>query len=687
METKKYYAQDMPAALEQIKSELGPEAIIVKSRKVRQRGGLFGLFGKPIYEVVVSFDPDAADEHQKEQRRKSEQSAADRAEMERIAPKRTHEETVKEIERLRSIAQNPARRVQTKPPREERLMAAQEKAEKLGVLLPGAQKLSSEEQEFQNEMLSMLLNDDAPRADASNASRLGAYGANAPRRAAAQSGAQAAPAQAVNANAPNANAPNANAPASSGAQKTAANAQNAPRAPGMPGVQNAPGAQNVQGAPGAHAEPAPAARASVKSDVRWADNIQDAANEARPRAARAGITTAAAYAALASKKPVSAYLQDDDISDEELDASDEKFREHEKLVKAQLERLNAKKDEDDEYDEDEGVIDALPGDGGEVSAKRKRGRPRKYPALSEGGDTRWARDIDARMRALENMVKQLPEREVRAGAPKAPGGVKGAAAMALDEELTDIEARLLEFDVAPAIARYIVESAQRLSDDERIDPLDAAEAALRELIGKPRQVRKRSGGPRTVMLIGPTGVGKTTTLVKLVSSCVFDRRSSVAIINADVYRVGAQEQLSAYAKILDVPLITIYSTDELKRTLKEHEDKDFIFIDTCGKASVDKEYQRDMQRLIEAGGIQDVYVVVSSTSSYKTYKLIADSYSFLPRYNCILTKLDESGAYGAAVNMRYYNKSASLSYLTTGQNVPDDIIRADADEIVARLLG
>ncbi len=643
METKKYYAQDMPAALEQIKSELGPEAIIVKSRKIRQRGGLFGLFGKPVYEVVVSFDPDAADEHQREQRRKSEQSAADRAEMERIAPKRSHEETVKEIERLRSIAQNPTRRVQTKPPREERLVAAQEKAEKLGVLLPGAQKLSSEEQEFQNEMLSMLLNDDTPHADASNTSRLGAYGANTPHRAAA-----------------------ANIAAQTIAGQTAASVQTAANA-----------------ARPSSAQESPAARQNVKSDVRWAENIQDAANEARPRAARTGITTAAAYAAMAGKKP--AYIKNEVISDEELDASDEKFREHERFVKEQLEKL--KIDKDDEYDEDEGVTDAFSGDGAEVSAKRKRGRPRKYPALSDGGDTRWASDIDARMRALENMIKQLPERDVRAGAPKAQGGVKAAPAMALDDELTDIEARLLDFDVAPAIARDIVEKAQRAADDERIDALDAAESVLRELIGKPRQVRKRSGGPRTVMLIGPTGVGKTTTLVKLVSSCVFDRRSSVAIINADVYRVGAQEQLSAYAKILDVPLVTIYSTDELKRTLVEHEDKDFIFIDTCGKASVDKEYQRDMQRLIEAGGIQEVYVVVSSTSSYKTYKLIADSYSFLPRYNCILTKLDESGAYGAAVNMRYYNKNASLSYMTTGQNVPDDIIRADADEIVARLLG
>ena len=191
--------------------------------------------------------------------------------------------------------------------------------------------------------------------------------------------------------------------------------------------------------------------------------------------------------------------------------------------------------------------------------------------------------------------------------------------------------------------------------------------------------------PYVIMVVGVTGVGKTTTLVKLVSSCIFERGAKVGIINADVFRVGAQDQLGTYATILDVPVTTIYDSREIVEAMAAFSGLDFVFIDTSGKAPQDKAYQAELSRLSTLGDIQETYLTVSSATSGRVCRQIVKEYENIGPYRVVVTKLDESGSYGAAVNLCQAS-GQPLSYVTTGQNVPEDICRARVDEIIASLL-
>ncbi len=159
----------------------------------------------------------------------------------------------------------------------------------------------------------------------------------------------------------------------------------------------------------------------------------------------------------------------------------------------------------------------------------------------------------------------------------------------------------------------------------------------------------------------------------------------MGIINADVFRVGAQDQLGTYANILDVPVTTIYDSREIVEAMAAFSGLDFVFIDTSGKAPQDKAYQAELSRLSTLGDIQETYLTVSSATSGRVCRQIVKEYENIGPYRVVVTKLDESGSYGAAVNLCQAS-GQPLSYITTGQNVPEDICRARVDEIIASLL-
>lgn len=195
--------------------------------------------------------------------------------------------------------------------------------------------------------------------------------------------------------------------------------------------------------------------------------------------------------------------------------------------------------------------------------------------------------------------------------------------------------------------------------------------------------------PQIVFFTGPTGVGKTTTIAKIASDFKIKRRNEVALITTDTYRIAATEQLQVYADILKVPMTIAYTPDDVSNGIQNYRDKDLILIDTVGFSHKNKEQKDNLSAFlakIPESKDAKVYLVLSTTTKYTDIKEIIDSYRELTDFDIIFTKLDETDSYGNILNARLYS-GKSLSYVTTGQNVPDDISLIDVQALTKTLLG
>lgn len=207
--------------------------------------------------------------------------------------------------------------------------------------------------------------------------------------------------------------------------------------------------------------------------------------------------------------------------------------------------------------------------------------------------------------------------------------------------------------------------------------------------GKTVGIVPANQGPKIVLFIGPTGVGKTTTIAKLASRYSLEEKKKVALLTTDTYRIAAAEQLRTYANILQVPFRVIYTEDELVAAVKDFYQSDYIFVDTTGHSHQNEEQNSNIESLIRcANGLAEVqnFLVLSVTTKYKDLLKIADSYSEIADYELIFTKLDETYTLGNILNLKLHT-GKGIAYLTCGQNVPDDIESFDPQTIVKQLLG
>ena len=194
---------------------------------------------------------------------------------------------------------------------------------------------------------------------------------------------------------------------------------------------------------------------------------------------------------------------------------------------------------------------------------------------------------------------------------------------------------------------------------------------------------------RVIFFIGPTGVGKTTTIAKIASKLVVDHKKKVVLLTTDTYRIAAAEQLKTYASILDVPFRVVYTEDETMAAIKEFKDYDYILVDTAGHSQHNEDQKDSMAhflRSVDDSVDKDTYLVVSATTKYRDLLAIADAYSEFTDYKLIFTKLDETTTLGNLFNLCMHT-GASMSYVTCGQNVPDDIEVFSPQKVVKQLLG
>lgn len=254
-----------------------------------------------------------------------------------------------------------------------------------------------------------------------------------------------------------------------------------------------------------------------------------------------------------------------------------------------------------------------------------------------------------------------------------------------------IRKQLIENEVDEQIADTIMNEVEKsVSTNASIDQILASVYQKIILkIGKPYLIDKKEKTRRTkyIFFIGSTGVGKTTTIAKLAAIITAEDKNKVALLSADTYRMAAVEQLRTYANIMGLPLDVIYEASELKDKIDDLEKYDYCLVDTAGRSHKNEEQIEDIKKLLDQIPISDrqVYLVLNAGTKYSDLKDIAKVYSKLTDYSIIFTKLDETSSLGAMLNMRI-KTDCPLSYVTWGQNVPNDIGEVDPQKIAKGLL-
>ncbi|MBP3784161.1 MAG: flagellar biosynthesis protein FlhF [Butyrivibrio sp.] len=250
---------------------------------------------------------------------------------------------------------------------------------------------------------------------------------------------------------------------------------------------------------------------------------------------------------------------------------------------------------------------------------------------------------------------------------------------------------LIENEVDEIYVNQLTDEVEKISKPGL--PFDYALANVYQKMvlkfGKSEPIEPVTDGPRAEIFIGPTGVGKTTTIAKLASELSVTQKKKVALLTVDTYRIAAAEQLRTYASILEIPFRVIYTVEEMKQAAEDFKDYDYIMVDTAGHSLHNEELKQGVESFIRV--LEDImdcenFLVLSATTKYRDLIEIADAYSEMVAYKLIFTKMDETGAKGNLYNIRIHTGSP-IAYITNGQNVPDDIAVFDAQRIVKNLLG
>ncbi|MGI6083376.1 MAG: flagellar biosynthesis protein FlhF [Limnochordia bacterium] len=247
----------------------------------------------------------------------------------------------------------------------------------------------------------------------------------------------------------------------------------------------------------------------------------------------------------------------------------------------------------------------------------------------------------------------------------------------------------------------------------RLKEQEIAEEHLAEL-GEALQIRVRRGGeapqrhllallaeqlkvaapwpvgqerPLIVPFLGPTGVGKTTTIAKLAANYALKSGHRVGLVTADTYRIAAVEQLRIYADIIGIPLEVVYSPDEMESALQRLSDKDLILVDTAGRSPHHAVQMEELQTLLQAAGSPHGHLVLSATTRQADMAEITDRFlACAPLEALVFTKLDETSTYGLLYNA-VRRTGLPVAYVTHGQGVPEDIEAADAVKLARRIVG
>jgi flagellar biosynthesis protein FlhF len=290
--------------------------------------------------------------------------------------------------------------------------------------------------------------------------------------------------------------------------------------------------------------------------------------------------------------------------------------------------------------------------------------------------TTMAGDVQDQLSDLRSMVQDLCRRTSSRGPQDLP------------ESLFRIFTELIDLDLGEDLARELVERVRtEAGSGELSDPVMLKARIARLIEGEIHvagPIAVTPGRRRLVALVGPTGVGKTTTIAKLAAVYRLREKRNVGLITVDTYRIAAVEQLRTYADIIDLPMQVVSTPREMREAVRRMDGLDLILLDTAGRSPRDEIKIQELRSFLTEAAADEVYLVLSSVAGAKTLKQVVERFATVGTTSLILTKLDESTGLGHLLPV-LRDSRLPLGYLTNGQNVPDDIEVADAARL-ARLV-
>ncbi|WP_043714302.1 flagellar biosynthesis protein FlhF [Symbiobacterium thermophilum] len=257
-----------------------------------------------------------------------------------------------------------------------------------------------------------------------------------------------------------------------------------------------------------------------------------------------------------------------------------------------------------------------------------------------------------------------------------------AALLELKGYARKVYERLLDAGVAEGLALAISRKVGTHATKGRA----LLRAELNQLMGPGAPIQAEAGRRRVVALIGPTGVGKTTTLAKLAAHFALERGLKVGLITADTFRIAAVDQLRTYADILAIPLYTVERPTDVHQALAHNADADLVLMDTGGRSHKDEERMAELQELLAEAQPDEVHLVVSLNTNPRDVRRMLERYLPLGVNRFIFTKADETSAPGLMLNIRA-QWDLPISYVTDGQSVPDDLRPADSVDYSKLFMG
>ena len=248
-------------------------------------------------------------------------------------------------------------------------------------------------------------------------------------------------------------------------------------------------------------------------------------------------------------------------------------------------------------------------------------------------------------------------------------GVREDIAVELLEDIPDLE-QYEEADIGAVVGVVYARIIKML---QRADSIDMEAAS--------------TGKPAVITFIGPTGVGKTTTIAKLSSLFILRQGKKVGLITADTYRIAAVEQLKTYSEILSVPIITAYNKQDIAEAVKKlSRECEVIIIDTAGRSHKHKENIEELRELLSSVNDSNKYLALSTTTKSEDILSIIELYSQVTSFDLVFTKLDETTSLGSILNACHL-MGCKAAYITNGQSVPEDIEPMQPEKIAKALLG
>lgn len=312
-----------------------------------------------------------------------------------------------------------------------------------------------------------------------------------------------------------------------------------------------------------------------------------------------------------------------------------------------------------------------------------------HPTAAAESDIKKNGSADSKLEPLKTEIEELKLTVETLRSQLKPQNIEPADQNNWPQPIQQAYQRLLQSDVSEPLAKGIVKQILEVAGKRECENIEFVfrllQSRLETKIGEPKPI-EINGKQQIVALVGPTGVGKTTTLAKLAATFSIVDKKKVALITADTYRIAAVEQLKTFGEIIGVPVEVVFSPQGLETAMDKLSSKDLILLDTAGRSHRNQTQMEELKGFLEVAKPTDVILVLSATTKGSDIEEIISHFKPLAFSKIIITKLDETGKYGSILSA-VSDANKPLAYITTGQNVPDDIEIARPDKVAKLISG